>query len=214
MSVYYYNGKKEYFYRVVLQYIVSYYKKQFCFKVRQAHSMADLGDTPSSCWINSFTDSNGFFFIIGKNFTGNPVCATAPHTLLSMYVIKARPFKVTQLYLINISGRSRISPRWRRQPSRGRQHTILPKFPKNCMKLKEFGRGGGHVLRAPLRSATEYALARLKKCNPVYAPIADCCSPVHQGAQLLICLITFPGWLFDSTFAGNLRNRTNLMERS
>ena len=26
----------------------------------------------------------------------------------------------------------------------GRQHTILPKFPKNCMKLKEFGpRGGG-----------------------------------------------------------------------
>ena len=22
----------------------------------------------------------------------------------------------------------------------GRQHTILPKFPKNCMKLKEFGR--------------------------------------------------------------------------
>ena len=26
----------------------------------------------------------------------------------------------------------------------GRQHTILPKFPKNCMKFKEFGpRGGG-----------------------------------------------------------------------
>ena len=27
----------------------------------------------------------------------------------------------------------------------GRQHTILPKFPKNCMKLKEFGppEGGG-----------------------------------------------------------------------
>ena len=26
----------------------------------------------------------------------------------------------------------------------GRQHTILPKFSKNCMKLKEFGpRGGG-----------------------------------------------------------------------
>ena len=24
----------------------------------------------------------------------------------------------------------------------GRQHTILPKFPKNCMKLKEFGPGG------------------------------------------------------------------------
>ena len=25
----------------------------------------------------------------------------------------------------------------------GRQHTILPNFPKNCMKLKEFGPGGG-----------------------------------------------------------------------
>ena len=24
-----------------------------------------------------------------------------------------------------------------------RQHMILPKFPKNCMKLKEFGPGGG-----------------------------------------------------------------------
>ena len=28
-------------------------------------------------------------------------------------------------------------------PRGGRQHTILPNFPKNCMKLKEFGPGGG-----------------------------------------------------------------------
>ena len=27
-------------------------------------------------------------------------------------------------------------------PQGGRQHTILPNFPKNCMKLKEFGPGG------------------------------------------------------------------------
>ena len=33
---------------------------------------------------------------------------------------------------------SRISPGWWRQPSRGRQHTKLPK----CMKLKEFGLEG------------------------------------------------------------------------
>ena len=42
-------------------------------------------------------------------------------------------------------------------PSRGRQHTILPKFPQNCMKLKEFGpREGGRsrIPRTPLRSAT------------------------------------------------------------
>ena len=31
----------------------------------------------------------------------------------------------------------------------GRQHTILRKFPKNCMKLKEFG--------PPLRSATGHS---------------------------------------------------------
>ena len=38
------------------------------------------------------------------------------------------------------SGGSRIFPRW------GRQHTTLPKFPWNCIKLKEFGspRGGVH----------------------------------------------------------------------
>ena len=41
------------------------------------------------------------------------------------------------------SGGSRISPRRGRLLSRGRQHTILLNFPKNCMKLKEFGPPGG-----------------------------------------------------------------------
>ena len=44
------------------------------------------------------------------------------------------------LDVVAFSGGSRISPR------RGHQHTILPNFPQNCMKLKEFGppgRGGG-----------------------------------------------------------------------
>ena len=42
------------------------------------------------------------------------------------------------------SGGSRISPRRGRQLSGGGcQHTILPNFPKNCMKLKEFGPPGG-----------------------------------------------------------------------
>ena len=41
----------------------------------------------------------------------------------------------------------------------GRQHTILPNFAKNCMKLKEFGPGGGppipraHPLYLPLLMA-------------------------------------------------------------
>ena len=49
------------------------------------------------------------------------------------------------------------SPRGGGANSRGgRQHTILPNFPKNCMKLKEFGpRGGGRASKILLcRSAT------------------------------------------------------------
>ena len=47
------------------------------------------------------------------------------------------------------SGGYRISPRCRRQPSRGRQHKILPNFPKNCMKLQGFGPRGAHIPRPP-----------------------------------------------------------------
>ena len=44
----------------------------------------------------------------------------------------------------NVSGGSRISPRRGRQlPRGGLQHIIWPNFPKNCMKLKEFGPPGG-----------------------------------------------------------------------
>ena len=34
-------------------------------------------------------------------------------------------------------------------PQGVRQHTILPNFPKNCMKLKEFGSQGGRASLAP-----------------------------------------------------------------
>ena len=37
---------------------------------------------------------------------------------------------------------------------RGRQHTILPNFPKNCMKLKKFGPVGGMHPSHPLTSDT------------------------------------------------------------
>ena len=53
------------------------------------------------------------------------------------------------------SGGYRIFPRRGRQLPGGHQHTILPKFPKNCMKLKEFGPpGGGASPAPPFRSAT------------------------------------------------------------
>ena len=40
------------------------------------------------------------------------------------------------------------------QPGGGGQHTILPNFPKNCMKLNEFV-SSGESLAPPLRSADE-----------------------------------------------------------
>ena len=51
---------------------------------------------------------------------------------------------------LRTSGRSRISLRWGVPTLRGGlcQHTILPNFPKNCMKLKEFG-PGGHASLTP-----------------------------------------------------------------
>ena len=56
---------------------------------------------------------------------------------------------------VHPSGGSRISPRRGRQLPRGRQNRILPNFPKNCMKLKEFGPPEGHAsIVPPLRSAT------------------------------------------------------------
>ena len=42
---------------------------------------------------------------------------------------------------------------WGHQPSGG-HHTIFLNFPKNCMKLKEFGPRGVRIPRVPLRSIT------------------------------------------------------------
>ena len=58
---------------------------------------------------------------------------------------------VTNLRFARPSGGACVHSQWRIQDfpeegaptPRGRQHTILPYFPKNCMKLKELGPGGG-----------------------------------------------------------------------
>ena len=49
------------------------------------------------------------------------------------------------MIITDYSGGSRISPGGggANSPGGGRQHTILPNFPENCMKSKEFGRPGG-----------------------------------------------------------------------
>ena len=63
------------------------------------------------------------------------------HIVTSPYLFK---LVHSEISLDKASGGSRISPRRGRQLSGGgRQHTILPNFPKNCMKLKEFGLRGG-----------------------------------------------------------------------
>ena len=64
---------------------------------------------------------------------------------------------------IHVSGGSRISPRLGVPTLSGGfcQHTILSNFPKNCMKLEEFGSPGGARPSRPHRSAT----ACRRKCT-------------------------------------------------
>ena len=59
------------------------------------------------------------------------------------YSIKSHP---PPLFLLLYSGGSRISPRRGRQLPRGGAPTYdFANFPKNCMKLKEFGPPGGRA---------------------------------------------------------------------
>ena len=60
-------------------------------------------------------------------------------------VVNLELYYPLSLTKVAAGGRFRISPRWGYQPSRGHQHTILPNFPKNCMKLNEF-----HYVDPPL----------------------------------------------------------------
>ena len=73
----------------------------------------------------------------------NLLCIKSEHTTNVYRNCKPYIRMLTQLVqFAETSGGSRISLRWGCQPSRGHQHTILPKFPENCMKLKEFGPRG------------------------------------------------------------------------
>ena len=103
-----------------------------------------------------------------KNFTVNPICSyysitlnLMPHAVLGPFSAK---FSDQMSLLIAYTIVQYIGPYsvadpgfpWGGVPTPqgGRQHTILPNFPKNCMKLKEFGPPGGHT--SLLRSATGY----------------------------------------------------------
>ena len=70
---------------------------------------------------------------------------------------------------IHNSGGSRIPLRRGRQlPRGGRQHTILPYFPKNCMKLKEFGPQGDASLAPPLDPPLHNIISFEKSCCYYY----------------------------------------------
>ena len=61
--------------------------------------------------------------------------------------------KTGKLFLWNIclcSGESRISPRWGRQPSRGRQHMIFAKFPNTAWNWKNLEPWGARPSSPPL----------------------------------------------------------------
>ena len=68
---------------------------------------------------------------------------------------------------------------WGSQSLGGRQHTNLPDFPKNCMKLRKFWSIGGRTLgEPPLGSATDYGPFR---------PIGSVTDQYFISFNLLIC---------------------------
>ena len=87
------------------------------------------------------------------------------------------------------SGGSRSFPRGGGANSPGgRQHMILPNFPKNCMKLKEFGPPGGRASKILLcRSATD--------CGSWMAPVnLWCYSHWRFDCMLFIVGTTHQEW--------------------
>ena len=74
------------------------------------------------------------------------------------------------------------------------EHTILPNFPKNCMKLREFGsRGGVRVPRAYLKSATGYPLPipHLPPFLPTpHIPTPYLHLPPQNGPKRAVCILT------------------------
>ena len=63
----------------------------------------------------------------------------------------------------NVQRRMQDFPKGGTNSPGGRQHTILPNFPENCMNQKEFGRPGGCTPLAAPKSATDVEDRRLHK---------------------------------------------------
>ena len=106
----------------------------------------------------------------------------------------------------DVSGGSRISPRRGRQLSGGgRQHSILPNFPENCMKLREFGPAGGGASKILLcRSATGCGF-HVPLCSLWTTP-----SPTYTNAQPLpVCVMVTSVILFPNKWCA-VSNKINL----
>ena len=104
---------------------------------------------------------------------GAPTLGGRQHTILTDFPKNCMKFKEfgprggtrvphSPLRSANVPSQWRIQdfPRWGCQISRGRQHTFLSNFPKNCMKLKEFWTPRvGRASFSPLRSTNELILS-------------------------------------------------------
>ena len=107
-------------------------------------------------------------------------------------------------------------------PQRGCQHMILLNFPKNCMKLKEFGRprGGSASLvppppSPPIRQCTPIAKLRFYNEYPTFRTmqvsgrsntllISDCTS--HAGVVFCIVILSSKQCGLSSIKRKNLKN--------
>ena len=62
----------------------------------------------------------------------------------------------------------------------GQQHTILPNFPQNCMKLKEFGPWRGHMSLAPPLDPPLDNIHTFHKFNNIFEDIGKVFNNNHK----------------------------------
>ena len=97
---------------------------------------------------------------------------TAVHVLErchSSFLVLHKLGIVVNFVLLRSQRRIQEFPRGAPTP-RGRQHTILPNFPENCMKSKEFGRPGGGGGARPLNPPLVVKGKLIAKTLPLVGP--------------------------------------------
>ena len=96
--------------------------------------------------------------------------------------------------------------------ARGHQHTILPNFPKNCMKLKEFGPRGASFtapLDPPLKmmAIPRLSCPRFSKVvqDPLCSNFAKFEKKVNKMSKYNASLRTLRSWIFHIYFSRHIK---------